>query len=97
MAARKKKKASPDRVAVLRTHVGFPLVIRGNPTEEQVRGFVAEHNRRYHAGEPGSPPIPGQPPAPAYLVLGGAWFEAEVPSDEYDFEGAEAIDLSGVL
>jgi hypothetical protein len=92
-----KKKASADRIAVLRTHTGFPLLIRGNPTEAEVRGFVAEHNRRYHSGEPAAPPIPGRPPAPAYLILGGAWFEEENPSDEYDFAAAEEIDLAGVL
>lgn len=32
-----------------------PLFIRGNPSREAVKEFVAEHNRRYMAGEPGGP------------------------------------------
>lgn len=58
MAATKKrvsKKAPENSVVVINTHVGHDLVIRANPTDEAVRGFVAEHHRRYIAGEPGGP------------------------------------------
>ena len=50
-----KKKTNPGRVAVLRTSVGFPLVIRANPSAASVKRFAKEHNRRFLAGEPGGP------------------------------------------
>lgn len=77
-----------NRVAVLETHVGEPLVIRANPSEEAVKGFVAEHNRRYHAGEPGGPDGNA-----AYLIKGAKFYE-----DEASFlngeDAEEEIDLS---
>lgn len=71
----KAKKADVDanlRVCVLETHVGEPLIIRANPSEEEVRAFVAEHLRRYHAGEHGGPG--GHP---AHKILSAAYFESE--------------------
>lgn len=49
------KKALESSVVVLATAVGEPLVIRANPTDDEVRGFVQEHTRRYLAGEAGGP------------------------------------------
>ncbi len=67
MAARKKI----DRVAVLETHIdGEILVIGSNPTEEEVLNFVAEHNRRYHAGEAGGP----NPELRAFLIKSAAFY-----------------------
>jgi hypothetical protein len=91
MATKKKttKKTAtenPDRVAVLRTHVGIPLFIRANPSEEAVRGFVEEHNRRYHAGEPGGPS--GQP---AYLILGASYYDSE---DAYYADPDSGVEIS---
>ena len=54
-ATTKKAKVSESSVVVLATHVGQPLILRANPTDEAVRGFVEEHTRRYVAGEPGGP------------------------------------------
>jgi len=44
-----------NKVVVLSTSVDHPLIIRSNPTDEDVRSFVAEHTRRYVAGEQGGP------------------------------------------
>ena len=41
-----------DQIVVLETNVPFePLIIRSNPTNKEVRGFVQEHHRRFLAGE----------------------------------------------
>ena len=86
--AKAKKTINEDRVAVLSTHVGEPLVIRANPSKEQVVGFVAEHNRRYHAGEAGGPDGNA-----AYLVQGAKFYENEAAF--LNGEDAESdIDLS---
>lgn len=85
--AAKKAQQNSDRVAVLQTHVNFPLIIRSNPSEEQVRSFVEEHNRRYHAGEPGGPG--GQP---AFLIQSGMWFDSEADY-EANPSGGVPIDL----
>lgn len=53
--AAKKKTDTLDSVVVLNTNVGEDLVIRSNPTDDAVRGFVEEHTRRYLAGQPGGP------------------------------------------
>ena len=67
MAPRKKKAVAGDEsVVVLETHVGQDLVIRANPTDEAVRGFVEEHTRRYVAGEAGGPS--GIPPFRIYTA-----------------------------
>lgn len=86
-----RKKANPDRVAALYTHIGDVLVIRANPSEDAVKGFVAEHSRRYHTGEPGGPSG-----IPAYHINSAKFFDSE--SDVYNesVEGEE-IDLSEVL
>jgi hypothetical protein len=92
-AAPKPKKAeNPDRIAVLKTHTGFPLVLRSDPDPGQVREFVREHNRRYHAGLPGGPDGNA-----ALLIQGGFYFEEESGTGEYDFGQGAAIDLGGVL
>lgn len=41
-------------VAVVKFHSGASSIMDG-VTEESLKGFVEEHNRRYHAGEPGGP------------------------------------------
>jgi len=87
-----KKKDQSGRVAVLLTHVNIPLVLRANPTEEEVLGFVKEQNRRYHNGDPGGPSG-----LPAVLVREAAFFDEESPTDEYDFEKGERIDLESAL
>jgi hypothetical protein len=90
-----RKKAAPKvpetRVAVLRTD-SFPLVIRGNPSEEEVRGFVAEHSRRHVHGEAGGPN--GER---AHAIQDAFWFDEEPAEGEFDFEGAEQIDLGDSL
>ena len=43
-----------DQIVVLRTDLD-PLVIRGNPTLKEVRGYVEEHHRRFTEGLPGGP------------------------------------------
>lgn len=53
--APRKKKTPEDSVVVLSTHLGYPLIIRANPSDKDARGFVEEHTRRYIAGEPGGP------------------------------------------
>lgn len=77
---------NPDRVAVLETHVGQRLIIRANPTMVAVRGFVAEHNRRFLANEPGGPSG-----IPAFQILSAAYYPSEEEID--DPEKAEPIDI----
>lgn len=86
-----KKKVNPDRVAALYTHVGEVLVLRANPTEEEVLGFVAEHTRRYYSGEPGGPS--GIPP---YLIHKVVFYDSE--SDIYDdSKNGPELDISSAL
>ena len=84
------KKVNPRRCAALYTHVDRVLIIRANPTVEAVKGFVLEHNRRYHKGEPGGPSG-----LPAFRIHRAAFFDDEMDAKE-GFEGEE-IDLSDVL
>lgn len=61
-----------EKVAVLETDNGERLIIRSNPTVEEVQAFVTEQNRRYHAGEKrGSD-------APALLVHEGNFYPTEL-------------------
>jgi len=76
-APKKTASDNPERVALLQTHVGSNLLIRSNPSEADVVGFVTEHNRRYYAGEPGGPS--GQP---AFLIQSAAFFDNEVEAEE---------------
>ncbi len=71
------KKKVQERVAVLRTHLDWDLVIRANPTDEEVLGFVVEHNRRYHAGLPGGPSG-----IPAFLVTQVQFYADETDKDD---------------
>ncbi len=75
-----------NKVAVLTTNIGEPLVIRSNPTEAEVKGFVEEHNRRYQAGEAGGPS--GTPPV---QILGAAFYPSE--DDAQDDSKATKISL----
>jgi hypothetical protein len=79
-----------SKCAVLYTHVGELLIIRANPTVEEVKGFVLEHNRRYHVGEPGGPSG-----IPAFKIHKASFFDDELDAKE-GLEG-EDIDLSDVI
>ena len=84
--AKSKAKVNPNRVAVLETNVGSPLIIRSNPTVKEVRRFIQENNRRYHAGEAGGPS--GQP---SVLVKSAAFHESELDINK---DRGEEIDIS---
>jgi hypothetical protein len=70
-ASTKSKVDESQRICVLATHIGEDLVIGANPTTEEVRGFVGEHLRRYHAGEAGGPS--GHP---AHKILSATYYES---------------------
>jgi len=91
-AKSKTRKPNPERAAVLTTSAGELLTIGSDPTVEAVRGFVEEHNRRYHAGEAAGP-SGGE----ARLVTGAYYFEAERPAGQYDLGEGEPIDLGDSL
>lgn len=91
--ARPRKKVtaeSADRVAALRTHVGETLVIRANPSEDEVLNFVKEHNRRYFSGELGGPSG-----IPAFQIHKADFFDSEHEIDDPN-KGTE-IDISSAL
>lgn len=85
-----KTKKIVNTCAVMYTHVGQLLILRGTPTTEEVKGFILEHNRRYHAGEPGGPSG-----IPSFKIHKAAFFEDEMDAKD-GLEGNE-IDLSDVL
>ena len=87
-----RRKANLDRVAVMTTTVGELLVLGSDPTEDEVRGFVAEQNRRFWAGEPGGPG--GSEPV---LVTSARYFEENLPVAQHDLEKGEPIDLGEAL
>lgn len=60
-----------NRIAVLET-ARLPLVIRSNPTQKSVFGFVEEQHRRLVAGEPCGPS--GEP---AFQITGAKYYESE--------------------
>ena len=84
-------KKNPLRVAVLVTAEGQPLILRSNPTLQEVRGFVREHNRRFNAGEPGGPSG-----LPARQIVSAQYFESEDDLSDLEKTGAD-IDISGAL
>jgi hypothetical protein len=88
--ARTKKTDLTDSIVVLTTHVGEDLVIRANPSDEEVRGFVQEHTRRYLAGEAGGPS--GIPP---FRIFAANRFASEFSwvSGDDSVGGVEIADL----
>ena len=87
-ATKDKKEASASRVCVLETSIGEPLIVRANPSKDDVRGFVGEHLRRYHAGEDGGPG--GHPP---HKILTATYYESELAFHEGDGK-QEEVDIS---
>lgn len=79
------------RVVVLHTHTGQPLILRSNPSEDEVKGFVREHNRRFHAGEAGGPSG-----LPSRLIQFAEEYDREEDLYDTNSEGRE-IDISDVL
>jgi hypothetical protein len=63
------------RVARMLTHDDEPLYLRGNPSKEAVLEFIAEHNRRFVAREPGGPGG-----CKARNILTAEFFDTEVES-----------------
>lgn len=85
------KKYDANAVVALHTHVGETLVIRANPTDDEVKAFVAEHSRRYHTGEAGGPSG-----IPAYRIHKAERYASELDVDNEEVAGEE-IDLTDVL
>lgn len=88
MATRKtttRKKAAPKvnaaRVCVLACENGENLILRSNPTPEEIRGFAREHLSR----------DPSQPDT--YRVMSARFYESEYDIDDPKLAGAE-VDLS---
>ena len=62
-----------SRVCVIETHVGIPLTMRANPSEDDVNRFVTEHQSRYHRGLPGGP----DSELPAFFIYNAKFYESE--------------------
>ncbi len=93
--SKKTEEAVPEsfRVAVLEVAIGEPLLIRSNPSQEEVLEFVKEHNRRYLAGEPGGTNLATGQVEQAYLIKSARYVD-----HEFDLEAeGTPIDLSSVL
>ena len=84
------RKKNLERVAALTTHIGDVIIIGSDPSKKEVLAFVEEHNRRYHAGEPGGPSG-----IPAYLVQEAAYYESQ--DDLGNSDKAEPIDIKKYL
>lgn len=82
-------KKNPRRIAVLATSDGGSLILRSNPTLQEVRGFVREQNRRFAAGKPGGPDG-----YPAKQIISASYHEDE--RDLTDSVGTE-INISAAL
>ena len=80
-----------SRIVVLETHTGQPLILRSNPSKEEVDAFVEEHNRRYHAGEAGGPSG-----LPSRLIKSAHEYDREEDLYDTETEGRE-VDLSDAL
>lgn len=99
MAPRKKKvvvekvvaDSLADSVVGLDTQVGETLLIRANPSDDAVRGWVEEHMRRYIAGEPGGPSG-----IPAYRIFTAKRYASEEAHLAGDAPVAE-IDITDLL
>ena len=79
------------RVARLICWDDEPLFIRGNPSREAVKEFVAEHNRRYAAGEPGGPGG-----CDARRIISAAFFADELSGLDPSAKG-KSIDIKALL
>lgn len=87
----KKKVDLSESVVVLSTSVGENLVIRANPSDDAVRGFVTEQSARFTSGQAGGPSG-----IPAYQIYGAARFVTELSWIEGD-QPIEAIDISDII
>lgn len=61
-----------QKICVLETSSRFPLVIRGNPTDSEVKGFILEQQKRYWEHHPCGPS--GEP---AYRITSATWYDSE--------------------
>ena len=79
-------------IAVLYTD-SRPLIIRGNPTLKEVKGFVKEHSRRYKSQLPGGPSG-----VPARRIVSAYYFKSEPDwFFSQDDTWCEEIDISEEL
>lgn len=79
-------------IAVITTSSGHPLILRSDPSVEDVRAFVAEVKRRYVAGEAGGPSG-----IPAELPISAAFFDSEDTFRNNLKAKGKRINLSGIL
>ncbi len=82
---------SSTRVAVMATTGGQPLILRGNPTLEEVKGFIREQNRRYDLRLPGGPSG-----VPAKQIISAEFYEHERDLRDLSKSGT-AIDISDIV
>lgn len=86
------KANTKTRVAVMKTATGTVLSLHNGQTLKAVRGFVAEHNRRFLANEPGGPD--GNP---ALQIVAAYWFDEPAANDKYDWDAGTPIDIKAAL
>ena len=80
------------RVAVLTGLIGDPIIIRSNPSVDEIKDFVRENNRRAEEGERNPDGYP------AVRVLEAVYYESEAAFRQGDVDSqGEEIDLSDVL
>lgn len=82
---------SSTRVAVLATAGGQPLILRGNPTLEEVKGFIREQNGRFEQRLPGGPSG-----VPARQIISAEYFEHERDLRDLSKSGTD-IDISDIV
>lgn len=86
---------TPDRVVVLQTNSkGKELVIRSNPTTEQVESFVASQHQRYAAGQNSGDDT--SDPVPSFAILHAVEYESEKARVNPQIEG-RPIRIKGTL
>ena len=86
-----KPEVNNDSIVVLSTSVGEYLVIRANPTDQAVRGYVTEQTRRFTAGHAAGPSG-----IPSYQIYGAARFETEAGWINGE-QPEESIDISDLI
>lgn len=63
----RKAKTNPMRVCVLACENGENLIVRSNPSPEDIQGFVKSHHERN----------PAQTDQPTYRIMSATYFESE--------------------
>lgn len=74
----RKPKVNPMRVCVLACENGENLIVRSNPSPDEIRSFVSAHHARN----------PAEHDQPTYKIMSATYFESEYDIDDLKKAGS---------